>query len=546
MRHGTGWAQFPSDEALDLAHSDPVAFKVKSKSLRLEKNQAKERMKRLSAQRTVQAQNLARRKAERETVENYTQTPYRAATGLHHGVDVMTTRFEEIDGKMKRAVAVRADQVLGKFANFMRENMLRVSDLIAKVDTSCDGVVDIEEMAAAIKMVHLDLSDEEVKILFEFLDDDNSGHIDAAELEASMRDFRRVEYESESLKSYIARTAATAVDGDNDMACMTAEKVIDMRLLSIGVKGKARQINSIPQLGQALIHRRFESDLSTPQHHMSMELAPKLLYSNSFDESLLTASLNTHEPIVVEPSGVKMQADEAILKGNVRDRTLEQGYANTVISRRAGQRSVVSRRKAARELLEAKAGQRAENDLARAQQFYEGVYGEVDITIKEARNIEMADANGTDGVCKIHFSDHPVCETSVQWNTLNPIWNETFRFRLRSEEDLKDSIKVELYDQDPHCQEYLGETNVRLELLEPMRQEEIAVELQKASTGSIFMSVVFLPVDVMIERKAKEFQAEKQALAGKISPRLEEARKAEAKMKRVNSTKKLKKIGSNT
>lgn len=54
-------------------------------------------------------------------------------------------------------------------------------------------------------------------------------------------------------------------------------------------------------------------------------------------------------------------------------------------------------------------------------------YGEVDITIKEARNIEMADANGTDGVCKIHFSDHPVCETSVQWNTLNPIWNETFR-----------------------------------------------------------------------------------------------------------------------
>jgi hypothetical protein len=75
----------------------------------------------------------------------------------------MTTRFEEIDGKMKRAVAVRADQVLGKFANFMRENMLRVSDLIAKVDTSCDGVVDIEEMAAAIKMVHLDLSDEEVR-----------------------------------------------------------------------------------------------------------------------------------------------------------------------------------------------------------------------------------------------------------------------------------------------------------------------------------------------------------------------------------------------
>jgi len=112
----------------------------------------------------------------------YTQTPYRAAIGLTHGVDVMTTLFNEIDGKMNRAIKIKADKVLGKFASYMRVNMLRVSDMIERVDTSCDGVVDEEELAAAIKMVKLDLTEDEISTLFKFLDDDNSGHIDAQEV----------------------------------------------------------------------------------------------------------------------------------------------------------------------------------------------------------------------------------------------------------------------------------------------------------------------------------------------------------------------------
>ena len=47
---------------------------------------------------------------------------------------------------MEEAKRVKADKILGKFADFMRSHMLRVSDLIARVDTSCDGVVDIEEL----------------------------------------------------------------------------------------------------------------------------------------------------------------------------------------------------------------------------------------------------------------------------------------------------------------------------------------------------------------------------------------------------------------
>ena len=43
-------------------------------------------------------------------------------------------------------VVWKADQVLGRFAEFMRQKMLRVSDMISNVDTSCDGVVDLEEL----------------------------------------------------------------------------------------------------------------------------------------------------------------------------------------------------------------------------------------------------------------------------------------------------------------------------------------------------------------------------------------------------------------
>ena len=107
---------------------------------------------------------------------------------------------------------------------------------------------------------------------------------------------------------------------------------------------------------------------------------------------------------------------------------------------------------------------------------------------------------------------------------------------------------MELYDQDPHCQEFLGETYVRVSALEPLRNVEIAVELQKASTGSMFMSVMFVPVEILIERKAEEFAAAKNKLAGKKSKHLEEADKAKLKrektMSRGNSMKNLKRKGS--
>ncbi|GMH90177.1 hypothetical protein TrVE_jg8109 [Triparma verrucosa] len=515
MKHGRGWDQFASEESIYLAHTDPIVNAVKEKSLTREKQAARRRMEWLKNRRIEQSQNLARRKAERETVEN---------KGLRHGIDVISTRFHEIDGKMEHAKKIHADKVLGKFADFMRANMLRVSDLIDRVDTSCDGVVDIEELTAAIKMVKLNMTTEEIQVLMDFLDSSGDGHIDAKELEDAMRDYRRVHYERNSLMSYIELTSLT-----KQLPLLSADKVIDTRLLSVGIKGKKKQMNSVPQLGQHLINKNYEAEFG---HHLFAP--PPTLFGNSFESSLMSASMKLHEPIEIPKAAVHLQAEAAIHDSNVIDRTAEQEYASNIIKRRRNQQEMVARRKAQREMLETRSGQRAEDSMQKATAFYEGFYGEIDITIKEATDIEMADANGTDGVCKIHFGDVEH-ETSVQWNTLHPIWNETFRFGIHKSEELRHSIRVELYDQDPHEQEFLGETYVRVEALEPMRNVDIAVELQKASTGSIFMSVMFVPVDVLIQRKALEFASAKEALAGKKSEHLEQAEKAKAKRDRTLS-----------
>mmetsp|Transcript_5218 Transcript_5218/g.10409 ORF Transcript_5218/g.10409 Transcript_5218/m.10409 type:complete len:567 (-) Transcript_5218:38-1738(-) len=523
MKFRGSWSTHASDDAISLSSTDPRAFALREKSIRKEQREGRRRIEWVKARRVQQCQALARRKAERETVENYTQTPYRAQVGLRHGIDVMSTRFQKIDGKMKHAKKIKADQVLGKFANYMRKNMLRVSDMIDRVDTSCDGVVDEAELREAIRMVGLKLTDEEVHTLFTFLDSSGDGTIDAEELEHAMSDFRRINYERTSMMSYMERTQLTKRN-----PIMTSDKVIDTRLLSIGIKGRRRQINSIPQLGQHLINTQFEAEFG---HHL---FAPPLTSHDSFTNSLMTLSMKTHEPQDKEPTAVQQQVEAAILQGNVNDRALEQEYANKVVTRRSEQRAVVARRRAKRELLETRSGQRPEDSLQKAQAFYAGRFGEVTITIKEARNIEMADANGTDGVCKVHF-DGDLRETSVQWNTLHPVWNESFTFVLDEEEDLRDAIKVELYDQDPHEQEFLGETYVHVAHLEPMRKMDLAVELQKATTGSIYMSVIYVPVEEMIQRKAKEIEKEKNSLANSMNPELEAKLNAEKRRARTLS-----------
>ena len=502
MRFSGTWDALALEDSPNLQQKDPVVYAVKKRALDREKMEEQQRLTWRRNRRILQHQNLARRKAERETVENYTQTPYRAKVGLKHGIDVMSGRFGELDMKMERAKEVKADDVLGRFAEFMRRNMLRVSDMISHVDSSCDGVVDLEELKEAVKMVHLDLTDTEVEILFDFLDESGDGTIDAAELESAMRDHRRGHYERKSLLKYIKGNILSRQEPS-----MRSEKVIDGRLLSPSTL--KRQINSIPQLGQHLIHKQWELDEGVG---LPTSFGPSLTRGNSFISSMGSV---LNPPMIPPDSAVKQQANAALHKANIADRALEQNYASTLIKRRSELRQVVSRRKARRELLQSRSGQRAEDDMQKAEEFYKDVWGEIEICVMSATNIQMADANGSDGICKLHFGDRPVRETSVAWCTLNPIWNETFKYTLKDPTDLTGKIKVELYDQDPADQEFLGETSVLVSQLVPNRLVDIATDLEKASTGSMRLSVVFTPKETLIERKAEWFRNEKKKLAAK-------------------------------
>ena len=459
----------------------------------------------------------------------------------------MSGRFNTIDERVTLAKKVKADAVLSKFANFMRAKMLRVSDLIGRVDTSCDGVIDEVELTSAIKMVKIKMSGEDIHTLFQFLDSTGDGTIDANELETAMRDHRRNQYERQSLMDYIEKTKLVSevlqsrgihVRGGvgNNVG------LIDCRMLQTKSSNK-KQISSIPQLGQHLIHTQYESEGGDVANVFASFMSSQSTYGgagagggtqggtglgggNSMTSSFMSeggGGMST--PMFgggggsviseLKGSGVKQQADVAILKGKIADRTLEQQYASGVNNRRTTQRSVVARRQVQRELLESRSGQREENNYQRACDFYEGTFGQVDLVVKEARNIEMADANGSDGICKVMFAENEARWTSVSWNSLNPVWNETFSFVLKDPEERKECVKVELYDQDPAAQEFLGQTHVRIEDLEPERLVDIAVELQKASTGSIFLSVCLIPLEVLIQRKTAEFANEREKMGAK-------------------------------
>ena len=68
MRFGGTWDSFPSDDSLSLSLTDPVVHNLRSKAISREIGTTKNRIEWVKARRTQQAQALARRKAERESL----------------------------------------------------------------------------------------------------------------------------------------------------------------------------------------------------------------------------------------------------------------------------------------------------------------------------------------------------------------------------------------------------------------------------------------------------------------------------------------------
>ena len=101
---------------------------------------------------------------------------------------------QKLELDLKRAEESGAHIAMGAFAEYMRVHACRVIDVFRMIDSSGDGVCDLDELCQMITVVGLKMEKEDMKKLMNHLDDDNSGTLDAEELNRAVRDFRRAKW----------------------------------------------------------------------------------------------------------------------------------------------------------------------------------------------------------------------------------------------------------------------------------------------------------------------------------------------------------------
>lgn len=173
-----------------LPEEDALTAALVSRKNRLAHRNDNRRLRQLKKERERRMFALGMRKAERETLENYVQTPYIKGRVLDHGSDVHTTKVEHLQARMARAEECGAVEAMAKLEAFLRRNRLRVSELFEFVDADTSGGIDCAEFAAALDAVNMHLTPAEARNLFEYLDRSGDGVIQPMELEAAVRVFR--------------------------------------------------------------------------------------------------------------------------------------------------------------------------------------------------------------------------------------------------------------------------------------------------------------------------------------------------------------------
>ena len=102
-------------------------------------------------------------------------------------------QLDEIKRAKKQMVGLDGDEnpldaVSKKARDFLKKNMQKAINLFRQMDTSGDGLVDEDELREGLKILGLDLTEEEFQGLWMGLDADGSGACDLKEIEAALRD----------------------------------------------------------------------------------------------------------------------------------------------------------------------------------------------------------------------------------------------------------------------------------------------------------------------------------------------------------------------
>ncbi|KAF2737672.1 tricalbin [Polyplosphaeria fusca] len=141
--------------------------------------------------------------------------------------------------------------------------------------------------------------------------------------------------------------------------------------------------------------------------------------------------------------------------------------------------------------------------------------GTLRVDVLDAAELPAADRNGfSDPYCKFILNDKDVYKTKVQKKTLHPAWNEYFEVPVRSRTAANFIVKV--YDWDfGDKADFLGQTAINLDILEPFQQQEVTLGLDGKS-GAIRLKMLFKPDYVTRSRQGSSTFSGTFAVPGKV------------------------------
>lgn len=126
--------------------------------------------------------------------------------------------------------------------------------------------------------------------------------------------------------------------------------------------------------------------------------------------------------------------------------------------------------------------------------------GKLKVDVMDAADLPAGDSNGfSDPYCKFILNGKEVYKTDKQRKTLHPAWNESFETMVRSRTGSK--FICEVWDWDfGDKSDFLGKTEINLEMLDPFRQSEYKFALDSKS-GVVRLRMLFTPEYVTRQRQ---------------------------------------------
>ncbi|KAG4031408.1 hypothetical protein MFRU_009g01820 [Monilinia fructicola] len=141
--------------------------------------------------------------------------------------------------------------------------------------------------------------------------------------------------------------------------------------------------------------------------------------------------------------------------------------------------------------------------------------GKLRVDVLDAADLPSADRNGySDPYCKFEFNGNSVFKTKVQKKTLHPAWNEFFELDVPSRTAAHFVCNVMDWDFGDKA-DFLGKTEINLNLLEPFKPKEMNLALEGKS-GSIRLRLLFRPDYVTRSRQGSSTFSGTFATPGKI------------------------------